>query len=381
MVRSRLPLLLLPLILAAFAHSGPAGESRVAQPVTQAPADSSFAGLIAALSEPGGYFDSDNLISNESGYLHVLGAIRERGTRGGAFVGVGPDQNFSYIAEVRPDIAFIIDIRRDNLLHHLLFKSLFHNAANRLEYLCLLFGRALPERPAEWDDAPLADIVDYIDAMPFSADAFEDAHEIVRRSVSGFGVALEPDDLATIRRFHAAFASAGLDLKFTSRGRVSRPYYPNYRQLLLATDLSGNHGNYLADRQRFEVVRDLQLADRIIPVIGDLAGDHALAALGREIRRRGLSLSLLYTSNVEYYLMLDRTFEHYARTVVESLPFDRRSLIVRSYFSRGLPHPQSVPGNYATQLVEPVEAFAAQIRAGGYASYYDLVSRHVLPAR
>ena len=91
---------------------GPRAEA----PVTS---DSAFAWLVERLSEPGGYFDTDNLISNETSYLHVLGALRERGVSGGAFIGVGPDQGFAYIAQVRPNIAFMIDIRRDNLLQHL----------------------------------------------------------------------------------------------------------------------------------------------------------------------------------------------------------------------------------------------------------------------
>src|SRR5947209_4600108 len=83
-----------------------------------------FAALSARLSEPGGYFDTDNLISNESSYLHALDALRQAGTEGGAYLGVGPDQNLSYIAALRPHVAFIIDIRRDNLLEHLLYKAL-----------------------------------------------------------------------------------------------------------------------------------------------------------------------------------------------------------------------------------------------------------------
>src|SRR5215207_5179885 len=121
-------------------------EGAPVQSAAQAPAlsDSAFAALVARLSEPGGYFDSDNLISNESSYLHVLGAVRKLGVSGGAYVGVGPDQNFSYIAQVRPRIAFLVDIRRDNLLQHLLFKSLFEMARNRAEYLALLTGRTAP---------------------------------------------------------------------------------------------------------------------------------------------------------------------------------------------------------------------------------------------
>src|SRR5919201_155650 len=94
-------------------------------------AESTFARLVAQLSEPGGYFDSDNLMSNEASYLHVLGRMRALGVSGGAYLGVGPDQNFSYMAQVRPRIAFIIDIRRDNLLEHLLLKALFAQARNR----------------------------------------------------------------------------------------------------------------------------------------------------------------------------------------------------------------------------------------------------------
>ena len=73
--------------------------------------------------------------------------LKKRGVRGGAYVGVGPDQNFSYIAAIRPDVAFIVDVRRDNLLLHLLFKSLFTLARTRVEYLALLLGRPVPATP------------------------------------------------------------------------------------------------------------------------------------------------------------------------------------------------------------------------------------------
>src|SRR5204862_5302906 len=77
---------------------------------------SSFASTIAALSESGGYFDTDNLISNERSVQQVIPDLARRQVRGGAYVGVGPDQNFTYIAATRPAIAYIVDIRRDNVL-------------------------------------------------------------------------------------------------------------------------------------------------------------------------------------------------------------------------------------------------------------------------
>src|SRR2546421_185138 len=83
--------------------------------------------------EAGGYFDSDNIITNEASYLHVASQLEKTRTHGGVYIGVGPDQNFSYIALIRPSYAVMLDIRRDNMLEHLLFKSLFGMARNRLE--------------------------------------------------------------------------------------------------------------------------------------------------------------------------------------------------------------------------------------------------------
>src|SRR5262249_14056089 len=69
-----------------------------------------FAQIVEKFSEPKGYFDSDNLISNEASYLHVMGKMRQMKVSGGAYIGVGPDQNFSYIAQIRPAVVFITDI-------------------------------------------------------------------------------------------------------------------------------------------------------------------------------------------------------------------------------------------------------------------------------
>ena len=135
-------------------------------------AGQSLAAQIERLSEEGGDFDTDNLISNERSFLEVIPALKAAGVSGGAYIGVGPDQNFSYIAQLRPSIAFIIDIRRDNLLLHLLFKSLFGLSRNRVEYLALLTGRTAPDRLDSWRAASLERVVGYIDgAKPEGSDA------------------------------------------------------------------------------------------------------------------------------------------------------------------------------------------------------------------
>src|SRR5262249_60905286 len=121
-----------------------------------------FVALSTRLSEPGGYFDSDNLISNETSYQHVLIKMREMNVSGGVYLGVGPDQNFSYIAKIRPRMAIIIDIRRDNLLQQLLYKALFERARNRVGFLCLFFGKPFPKNKG-WERVGVKELVDYID--------------------------------------------------------------------------------------------------------------------------------------------------------------------------------------------------------------------------
>ena len=108
--------------------------------------DSAFAKLVERLSEPGGYFDSDNLISNETSYLHVAG---RNAPAEGARRGVHRRRARSEFLVHRrdpPDIAFMLDIRRDNLLEHLLFKSLFAMSRNRIEYLCAALRQATAAR-------------------------------------------------------------------------------------------------------------------------------------------------------------------------------------------------------------------------------------------
>ena len=357
-------------------------EVASARPVVQQAAalsDSAFAALSARISEPGGYFDSDNLISNESSYLHVLGAMRRVGVAGGAYIGVGPDQNFSYMAQVRPRIAFIIDIRRDNLLQHLLFKSLFELARNRVEYLALLTGRAVPNDVTKWNGRTIADLVDFIEKSPADADQFETTRAVVRNKIRKYGIPVTPAELETIGRIHQAFFDAGLELKFTSLGRGPRDYYPNFKQLLLERDRAGKQLNYLADEDDFQYVKSLESRNLVIPVVGNLAGTHALREIGRVMGERGERLSAMYVSNVEFYLMREGSFDTFASSV-RTLPHDSRSVIIRSYFGGGFygSHPQSVPGYFSTQLLQMVDTFVTEASRGGYATYMDLVSKHNL---
>ncbi len=343
-----------------------------ARPATQTV--SAFAALSEQLSEPNGDFDTDNLISNESSYLHVMPALEQGGVTGGAYIGVGPDQNFSYIARIRPASAFIIDIRRDNLLLHLLFKAIFSASRNRLEFLSILTGRQAPDRLDTWRDASIEKIVMSVDqAKPLAAPALaanaERLHDAMRRT----GITLSDRDLTTIDRFHGQFIRAGLGLQFQSTGRPAREYYPTYRDLLLETDRRGRQLCYLASEDDFQFVKSLEARDLIVPVVGNIAGPKALAAIGQEISRRGEKVSAFYDSNIENYLFRDGSFPRFVENV-KKLPHTGKSVIIRSLFG-GYQLPESVPGYYSTSAVQTIDQFLANCGSARCRGYFDLLKR------
>ena len=343
--------------------------------------DSAFARLVQRLSEPGGYFDSDNLISNETSYLHVLDGMRRMKVQGGAYIGVGPDQNFSYIAAVRPSIAFVLDIRRDNLLEHLLFKSLFGMARNRIEYLCLLFGKPLPRDSERWGSKSIQELIDYVDATATDVDLADSTQSAISQRLRRFGIPLSSLDLETIARIRDAFVRDSLDLRYSSIGRAPRPYHPAYRQLLLERDRSGRQANFLASEDAFQYVKGMEARDLIVPVVGNAAGEHALAAIGELVGQRREKVSVFYISNVEQYLIRDGGFPQFAENV-KLLPRDHRSVMVRSFFGFGYgygmggTHPLNVSGHYSTQIMQTLDAFVATYDSGAVRSYYDLISKN-----
>ncbi|MFI5229733.1 MAG: hypothetical protein ACHQWU_11735 [Gemmatimonadales bacterium] len=352
------------------------GGAPTAGPAPAGPDATSFAALVAGLSEPGGYFDSDNIITNEESYLKVASQLRKVGVHGGAYIGVGPDQNFSYIALIHPSIAFIIDIRRDNLLEHLLFKSLFAMSRNRLEYLCLLFGKPVPRDVEAWSGRPLAAMMSYLEQHPSDSSLAAATRRRSEQRIAAFGVPLDARDRAMVDRYRGEFVADGLNTRYSSLGRNNRTDYPTFGDLIAATNRAGQPVSYLATEESFQLVRGMEAADRIVPVVGNVAGDKAVRAIGAYAAQHGLKVSAFYVSNVEQYLMTRQGgFDVFAANVA-ALPRDTTSVIIRSYFGRfGMTHPLFVPGqlSVSTSMIERMDGFLRRERSGSIRTYADLV--------
>src|SRR5712671_526457 len=86
------------LMISLFYVSG--GSSIAVDTLPGKLSDKEFWRLVGDFSESGGFFRSDNFLSNEGGYQRVIPTLRKTIESGGVYVGVGPEQNFTYIAGI-----------------------------------------------------------------------------------------------------------------------------------------------------------------------------------------------------------------------------------------------------------------------------------------
>jgi hypothetical protein len=277
-------------------------------------------------SEPGGVFQSDNLVSNETTFQTVIGDLVAGATPVDVYVGVGPEQNFTYIAALEPKAAFILDVRRDNLLLHLMYKAMFELSSTRGAFLARLFGRHVP--PV----APDASARDLFQTLAKSGllkrtGSVDAEFEAVRSHLTTrHGMALSSADLTAIRDRISRFHSFGLDITYSSPAAVSR--YPTYAALMQETD-GQMERSFLSSEARYRIVRALHERNLIIPVVGNLAGPKALRAIGTFVRDHGASVGVMYLSNVEQYLLRDRSWPAFCGNVT-TLPLTARSTFIRS---------------------------------------------------
>jgi len=364
--------LLLFVSVLAFSPAAPAQQKAAAGEKRN-----DFAQLVSRLSEKAGYFGSDNLVSNELTYQHVLGKLAEDKVTGGVYLGVGPDQNFTYIAQIKPKLAIMIDIRRDALLQHLMFKALFMMSRTRVEYLSNLFARPLPKDYKKWNDRPIRDLVDYYDRTPLDQKMADKIKLDMHKRVEAFGLGLNQRDWETIDEIYQAFYTDCLEVRYTIRDRPTGRFFPAYRDLLLEKDLNGKYRNYLAREADFLVIKTMHDQNRIIPATGDVAGVKAVKAIGDFVKEIGEKVSAFYLSNVEFYLFRQDSMGRFVENL-KALPVDDRSVIIRSYFNYAYYtniHPQTIDNYFSVQLLQPIEALIKGYDAGEFSSYYELTTR------
>ncbi len=329
--------------------------------------------LSKRLSEPDRPFFSDNLVSNETSYLHVADGLETLAEPGGAYIGVGPEQTFSYLALLKPKLAFVVDLRRENLVLHLLYKALFQEATSRSHFLTLLVGRPYDEASQPGPAASASEVIRHAEKRPPSEEVHASTHErLVRIVEESLGGRLDPSDAKRLATAHRAFFDGQLDLAFALKEKNGRAY-PKLRELLVATDRSGRSRSFLATEGAFRFVATMQKENRVVPVVGDLAGSHALPSIAVALRERGLLVNALYVSNVEQYLFAGDAFARWTKNVA-SLPTNGKSLILRAYLDQGKRHPLEVDPHRTVSLLQRTNAFLERGSKKPYASFWELAN-------
>jgi hypothetical protein len=335
-----------------------------------------FSKIIRDFSEEGGYFFSDNLISNEDGYLSILKKMRDLRVSGGAYIGVGPEQNFTYIAKSRPAIAFLIDVRRQAMIQHLMYKALFHLSSNRAEFLSRLLARPLTGKAAPGPDAALGRMIEYFSSAPpdysFCASNLAEIEKVIQ---SEFKCTLSQEDLDSLAYISRSFCAEGIDISFKFRSRRGGFAMPSMRELLQQLDPDGNAGNFLASTEDYRFIRSLHENNRIIPVVGDFAGPKTLKAIARYLKDHSYTVSIFYTSNVEMYLFQNESFGNFVENV-KLLPVSSKSLFIRSANNRW---GRFSPGTRMSTMLQYISVFLKDNQEGLYTDYWTLVGMHHIP--
>lgn len=339
-------------------------------------ADSTFWRFTVDFSENGGDFRSDNLLSNERSFQWVTGGLAALRREGGVYLGVAPEQNFTFLAALKPRVAFIIDIRRGNLLELLMYKALFETSANRVDFAYRLFGRRRPVSVTNM--VGVSQLMSAVAGAPVDSTYSRAILAELKAHLTGkHRFPLSKQDLDYIDYVYTAFADIGPGLRYDTRGNQFRSggmRLPSYAELMTATDSTGAHKSYLASDEAWNTIKEMQERNAIVPFTGDFAGKKALRAFGDYVRSQGATIQAIYVSNVEQYLFQspDNWKKYYDN--VAMLPIDANTVFIRSASNGvgpfGLP-PRAQSGRQ-NELLCPVQQLLDAFKAGKITAYGEI---------
>jgi len=259
------------------------------------------------------------------------------------------------------------------MIHHLMYKALIEMAADRADFLAMLFARP---RPTGLDATTTADALfaAYGGVSTDSLLVVKNLAAIGDWLTERHGFALSANDLQSLEYVYRAFATAGPDITYAFPNGGGRGFgrWPSFSQLMVETDGQGLNRSYLATDTNFRILKDLETRNLIVPIVGNFSGDKALRAIGQYLKERGTTVTAFYTSNVEQYLFQqgDDWNRFYAN--VGMLPLDSTSTFIRS-LSNGNGFRPGSPNSRSVQLLSSIPELLKAVQDGRVLSYYDMI--------
>jgi hypothetical protein len=228
---------------------------------------------------------------------------------GGAYVGVGADQNYTVLTTARSEWVFLLDIDPRVALTHRAYEILVEQSET---------PDALLERFAPDQKNASSKLLE--EAMADSPDS---------------------DRRAVVQNFRGARETLFRHLeRVRARTRTDIP------------------STWLSDPERYAWLRRLFLSDRVRIMAGDLTGPSSMKSIGAAAQALGARVRVLYLSNAEEY------FKYVSgdyRANVNALPSDERSVVLRTIYGDRWEHADSL-WNYQ---VQPLAHFQGQLVDSG----------------
>src|SRR5215471_13446175 len=337
--------------------------------------DEAFWNLVTEFSETGGYFRSDNFASNETTFQYVLRDLKKT-KPGGIYLGVGPDQNFTYIVAMQPKLAIIFDIRRQNMLQHLMYKALIEISSDRLDFVSRLFSRPRPEGLDV--NAPPEKIFAKLDTIEADPKLFAQNLKAIKQQLEErHSFALSPEDESSLEYVFRAFFAGGPDLTYNGVGGgaagFGRGRMPSYAELMQMTDAEGENRSYMGNEENFKILQELEKKNLIVPVVGDFAGSKAIRSVATYLKEHDAFATAFYVSNVEQYLFQqdDDWVKFYHN--VKMLPVDSSGVFIRSVFNGVALNYQAGAFMRSASLLSSIPGLLEAFDGGEVKNYYDVI--------
>jgi hypothetical protein len=340
--------------------------------------DAEFWRIFTEFSEPGGDFPYENFITNEETVQDIMPVLTKVARPGGVYLGVGPEQNFTYVAGIKPRMAFVFDIRRQNAIQILMYKALFELSPTRMDFVSRLFSIKSADKVPETARPNALFLA--IDGLKGDRAYYTENLAAIKGNLAKHRFAFSAEDLKKVEYIYDVFFRGGpqIDYTFDSTFPAGMAPAPNYIQAMTDTDADKKQWSFLATEENYKVVRDMHLRNTFIPIVGDFAGLKAIRSVASYLRKHNAIVSAFYTSNVEAYLMgtagpvsrsmggpekMQAFYENAA-----ALPVDRTSLYIRFIGA-----PQAVNLKWWRgawlQSVSPMIDVRDRVQAGGKLSF------------
>src|SRR5262249_29740127 len=91
----------------------------------------------------------------------------------------------------------------------------------------------------------------------------------------------------------------------------------------------GKNRSYLASEENYKIVRDMEMKNLIVPLVGDFGGPTAIRRVGQYLKDHDATVTAFYLSNVEQYLFQDNGWRRFYSNVA-TLPIDPTSQFIRT---------------------------------------------------